>query len=74
MARRCRPLRALPQVMLVSAAIALGTGCRHKPAPVAVAASARSEYSSSSSFCSIASIACAGFQSGPFGEPTGFDR
>jgi rare lipoprotein A len=34
---RCRLLRALPQVMLVSAAIVSGTGCRHKPAPVAVA-------------------------------------
>jgi rare lipoprotein A len=30
-------LRALRQMMLVSAAIAWGTGCRHKPAPVAVA-------------------------------------
>jgi rare lipoprotein A len=30
-------LRALPQVILVSMAIAMGTGCRHKPAPVAVA-------------------------------------
>ncbi len=37
MAWRCRLLRALPQVMLVSAAIVSGTGCRHKPAPVAVA-------------------------------------
>jgi rare lipoprotein A len=34
---RCRLLRALPQVILVSAAIALGTGCRHKSAPVAIA-------------------------------------
>jgi rare lipoprotein A len=33
---RCRWLRALPRVMLVSTAI-IGTGCRHKPAPVAVA-------------------------------------
>lgn len=30
-------LRAVSQVILVSAAIALGTGCRHKSAPVAVA-------------------------------------
>jgi rare lipoprotein A len=30
-------LRAVPQVILVSTAIALGTGCRHKSAPVAVA-------------------------------------
>jgi rare lipoprotein A len=36
-ARRCRLVRALPQVMLVSTVIALGTGCRHKPARVAVA-------------------------------------
>src|SRR5271156_1963256 len=34
---RCQLLRALPRVMLVSAAIVSGTGCRHKPAPVAVA-------------------------------------
>jgi rare lipoprotein A len=34
---RCRVLRALSQVMLVSTAIAIGTGCRHKSAPVAVA-------------------------------------
>jgi rare lipoprotein A len=33
-----RPLlRPLPQVILVSMAIAMGTGCRHKPVPVAVA-------------------------------------
>jgi rare lipoprotein A len=30
-------LRALPQVILVSMAIAVGTGCRHKTMPVAVA-------------------------------------
>jgi rare lipoprotein A len=36
---RCPPLRALPQVMLVSAVIVSGAGCRHKPPPVAVAAS-----------------------------------
>jgi rare lipoprotein A len=29
--------RALPLVMLISLAIAMGTGCRHKPSPVAVA-------------------------------------
>ena len=29
--------RALPQLILISAAIALGTGCRHKASPVAVA-------------------------------------
>jgi rare lipoprotein A len=36
-ASRCRVLRALPQVMLVSAAIVSATGCRHKPTPVSVA-------------------------------------
>src|ERR1700742_1792121 len=30
-------LRALPQSMLLSAAMALGTGCHHKTSPVAVA-------------------------------------
>jgi rare lipoprotein A len=30
-------LRALPQVMMVSASLVTGTGCRHKPTPVAVA-------------------------------------
>jgi rare lipoprotein A len=30
-------LRALPQLMLLSAAMALGTGCHHKTSPVAVA-------------------------------------
>src|SRR5271155_1740155 len=35
---RPRPeLRALPQMILLSAAIALGTGCHHKPSAVAVA-------------------------------------
>jgi rare lipoprotein A len=34
---RRSPLRPLPQVILVSMALAMGTGCRHKPAPVAVA-------------------------------------
>jgi rare lipoprotein A len=34
--RRLLP-RALTQVILVSMVIAMGTGCRHKPAPVAVA-------------------------------------
>ncbi len=37
MAWRCQVLRALPQVLLVSAAIVSGTGCRHKPRAVAVA-------------------------------------
>ena len=37
MAWRCPLLRALPQLLLVSAVIAWGTGCRHKPTPVAVA-------------------------------------
>src|SRR5271167_905399 len=30
-------LRALPQLLLLSAAMALGTGCHHKTSPVAVA-------------------------------------
>jgi len=34
---RCPLLRALPQLMLISAVIGWGTGCRHKPTPVAVA-------------------------------------
>ena len=32
-----RGLRALPQLMLLSAAMALGTGCHHKTSPVAIA-------------------------------------
>ncbi len=36
MLRRRLP-RALPQLILVSMAIAMGSGCRHKPVPVAVA-------------------------------------
>ncbi len=35
--RPLQRLRALPQMILISAAIALGTGCRHKPPAVAVA-------------------------------------
>jgi rare lipoprotein A len=34
---RCPLLRALPQLVLISAVIAWGTGCRHNPTPVAVA-------------------------------------
>ncbi len=37
MSPRRQLLRALPQVILISAAMALGTGCRHKPTAVAVA-------------------------------------
>jgi rare lipoprotein A len=34
---RCPLLRALPEVLLGSAMIVSGAGCRHKPAPVAIA-------------------------------------